>query len=463
LQITNPQIQNLPEFRSHKLELGNAQWTKLVSPAPGEGDKVEIGCRSDEPVPQSISEVRQALAQTDFLPLDPFVASVGASVAADQVEIPKGEKAEGIVIPGFYQKEIEVMTGFQNGPGAPLLVILPGIHSNGESSHNNRFKKMALERGMNYVMLPNSLSESMMEDLPRNHPGNPRVDALCTHKVLELLKERYPDHFNQVSVAGYSYGALHGANLVRLDEELDPANRLINGSLVALSPPQNLESSMKQLDSLRKDYEKDSGSITDVGLRYKHDVKKYGYEGFYQSDLSEHGPGTNITEIKIADRYGSRDGLQYVVEEVDTQFAPHILPKNTEHYKEAGIWERHQMRKEHEQIVENITYDQFSDQWMSQDDWLKDQGLTPSAMAELYSFPNAMEAIHQTPVMVLASADDYILAAKDVQTLRSLEKTSGELEVVKVYETGGHVALDWNPEIANAMVDFACAGGKLHA
>ncbi len=461
--MTSFKLQSLPQFQTHKLDPSRAEWTKLVSAAPGEGDAVVIGRRATESIPESVSEVRKKLNTLDFLPIDPFVASVAASVAADQVEIPKGEKALKVQVPKFYQKEVEVLAGFQNGPGAPLLVILPGIHSEGESSHNNRFKKMALERGMNYVMLPNSLSESMMEDLPLNHPGNPRVDALCTRAVLASLKDTYPDYFEQVSVAGYSYGGLHGANLVRLDEESAPEDRIITGSLVALSPPQNLESSMRELDGLRKGYETGSGSIADVGVRYKHDVKKYGYEGFLQSDLSQHAAGTNITEIEIADKYGSRDGLQDVTEKIDLQFEHNLLPKNTEAYKQAGIFEKHKMRKEHEQIVENMTYQEFSDRWMSQDAWLLQQGLTPSTMAERYSFPNAMKAINHTPVMVLASADDYILAAKDVQALRKLETTSGPLEVVKVYETGGHVALDWNPEMADAMVDFARAGGKLHA
>ena len=94
---------------------------------------------------------------------------------------------------------------------------------------------------------------------------------------------------------------------------------------------------------------------------------------------------------------------------------------------------------------------------------MSQQGLTPEALSTRYSFSEAIKAIKDTPVMVLASADDYILAPQDVGTFRSLEDHPGKLEVVRVFDTGGHVGLTWNPKIAETVVDFAAAGKQLHS
>lgn len=427
------------------------QWREIVTPQPGEGDLVEVGRRSAERPFESMAEVRERVAALTFHPIDPYVATVGCSINGERVEIPKGEQTVEVAAPDYYAETVEVLMGTHNGPGAPMLVILPGIHSSGESSHTNVFRKMALERGMNYVVLPNSLSEVMLEDKPYNHPGNPRVDAEASHQILSNLKQAYPEYFESISLGGYSYGALHGANLVRYDEE--KPERLINGSLIAVSPPENLDHSMRELDGLRELYKEGAGSIPSTGLKYRQDVKKYGYENFLQSKLSERGPGSNITEIKIADKYGSRDSLMKLVENVDVGFAHNQLPRNTQEYKDAGWWQRRKMRQEHEQQVENMTYKEFSADWMSKDRWLTERGLTPAELAARYSFSEAIKAIEETPVLALVSADDYILAEQDVQAFRNLP--TGELEVVRVMNHGGHVGLTWNPEIQDTLGDFA--------
>jgi predicted alpha/beta-fold hydrolase len=430
-----------------------AEWRAIVSPEPGDRDRVEVGKRVEEQSFTSIAEVRERVKALDFHPLDPYVATVGNAISAERIEIPEGEVTVELSLPDHYADTVEVLMGTHNGPGAPMLVILPGIHSSGKSSNTNVFRKMALERGMNYVVLPNSLSEAMLEDMPKNHPGNPRLDAEATHLILSRLKQSQPEYFRTISVGGYSYGALHGANLVRYDEEQE--QRLINGTLVAVSPPENLDHSMRQLDSLRGLYAEGAGSISQTGIKYRHEVKKHGYEGFMESDLASRGPGTNVTEIKISDKYGSRDGLMKLVETIDTQFSHNRLPRNTQEYQDANWWQRHKLREKHDRQVENMTYDEFSAGWMSKDRWLVERGLTPAALAARYSFSEAIKAIDETPVLTLASADDYILAPQDVEALRRLESTSGELEVVRVLDTGGHVGLTWNPEIQKTVADFA--------
>ncbi len=436
-----------------------AEWDRLIAGGEDDGYPVLPGRRSSEPVPGTMDEVRAIVDSLSFHGIDPFVATVAAAVSAGMTKLPRGEFGVHVPVPGFYNKPAKVRMSTRNGPEAPMMVILPGIHGSGEGSHTDSFKKMALERGMNYVVIPNSLSSDALDWEPVNHPGNPRVDAKATHTLLKELQSKYPDHFRQVSVGGYSYGALHGANLVRFEEESqrDPSKRLINGSLVGVSPPENLEHSMKELDGLRELYAEGAGSIIGTGLSYRNQVRRHGYENFMRSDLSGRGPGQNITEIKISDKYGSRDGMESLVDRVDRQFGHDILPVNSPEYPDASRAEKRRMRQEHEQQIEDMTYARFSDDWMSKDKWLKDRRMTPEQMAERYKFTTAMKAIKDTPVMMFGSADDYILTDRNVQDIRALERRPAKNHVVKTFDTGGHVGVLWNPEVQNVLADFAYA------
>lgn len=437
-------------------------WEDIIRPDPGQEEPVDPGRREGDRVPRNIAEVREKLSALSFHDIDPYVATVASGVAAGQIDVPKrGESKVRLELEPFFKKRVELFMGTHNGPGAPMLVILPGIYGNGKGGHSETLKKIALERGMNYVAFPNSLSKESLRDDPKDHPGNPRLSAEVSYKALQTLKAKYPSYFQNVSVAGYSYGALHGANLVRLEEELQDADpgrqRLITGGLVSVSPPENLAHSMKELDGLREQYKEGAGSIISNGLKYKKHVKRYGYDGFLESDLAKRGPGENITEIKISDKYGSRDGLKDMVDRVDYDFGHKRLPMNKPEFWEGTESQRQEWQRQHIAMLDGMTYDEYSQQYMAKDSWLREQNLTPDQMAAKYSFSNAMEVIDDTPVMVLVSADDYILNADDVAEFRKLERSPGPLEAVRVFDHGGHVGLSWNPEIQNAMADFLFA------
>lgn len=401
----------------------------------------------------NIQEFRQRVAGLSFHPIDPYVASVAGSVAGDDIQLPPGESEVSLSLPDYYAEDVELLLGTQNGPGAPMLVLIPGIYGEGDGGHNQRLKDMALRKGMNYLVLPNSSAKSMLEDKPYYHPGNPRLDALWSRQAIAQLRQRMPEYFKHVSIAGYSYGGLQAVNVARVDEEA--SERLINGGVVAVCPPENLSHSMDQFDELRNHYDAGVIDITASMVRYKQDTKKYGYENFMQSELAARGEGTNQAEMEMADKYGSRDGLRETIEKVDVQLGHNRLPMNTPEYAKANLWTKVQMRQEHKRIVENMTYREMMDGWMCKDRWLVQQGLTPAQMSEKYSFSEAIKALDRTPVLALTAKDDYILNPDDMRIWKKTEEQAGPLEVVRVFDRGGHVGLAWNPEIAETMVDFA--------
>lgn len=430
-----------------------AEFDSLVGPRPD--DKVEIG--QDTPPRHEIRNMEQARQMLEGLRyhpgIDPFVATVAGGVYAGKVDDPKDAQKLELNLPRYYDESFELEAGLQHGPDAPMLVILPGIYGDRSGGYNTLIKKTAHERGMNYLVIPNALSQDALDDEARFHPGNPRLEAEMVLDVLKTLKEQNPDFFDKVSISGYSYGGLLAANVVRADEEkFSEDNRLITGGMFAVSPPENLYDSMKELDQLRLDYAKGADSVVGTVAKYRKEVKKYGYQNFFQSELARRGPGDNTTEIKISDKYGSRNDMEEMVPRVDERFGHNAIPKWDPRYPG-----RNRQRAE---MLDSMNYQWYSKDWFAKDSWVVERGLTPKSMAEEYSFKSAMDKIERTPALTLLSRDDYIINPKNVATFDTLASQTEEFEATKLLRTGGHVGALFNPEVRGVLADFTYAAAE---
>jgi pimeloyl-ACP methyl ester carboxylesterase len=427
-----------------------AEYRELIAPKPD--DRVEIG-QDTAPVRElrSMTEAKNALSLLDYHPdIDPFVATVAGGIYAGKVSDPKDAQKISLELPKYYEREFEVELGLQHGPEAPLLVILPGIYGERDGGFNTLTKKTAHERGMNYLVIPNALGDDALDDGPKFHPGNPGLESEMVVDILKMMKERHPDHFDKVSITGYSYGGLLAANVVRADEEAhNEEQRLITGGMFAVSPPEDLYDSMRELDGLRLDYADGAGSVLGTVLKYRKDVKKFGYQNFPLSELAQRGKGENITEIKISDKYGSRNDMEDMVPRVDRMFGHNAIPRMNPLDPDTN-------RKRRE-MLDAMNYLWYSSDWFSKDSWLVARGLTPEAMADEYSYKNALNKIERTPALTLVSRDDYIINQDNVRTYEQLAAQNEPLEATKVLETGGHVGALFNPEVRGVLADFTFA------
>jgi pimeloyl-ACP methyl ester carboxylesterase len=427
-----------------------SEFDELIGPRPD--DRVEIG--QDTPPAKDIQDMdqaRRALAGLDYhRDIDPFVATVAGGIYAGKVDDPDDAVKVLLDLPEYYDDKFEVEAGLQHGPDAPMLVILPGIYGDRDGGFNTLMKKTAHERGMNYLTIPNSLSEDALDDDAKFHPGNPGLESQIVLDVLRLMKERNPEHFDKVSIAGYSYGGLLAANAVRADEEtFNDEERLITGGMFAVSPPENLYDSMRELDGLRQEYAKGAGSVLGTVLKYRKEVKKFGYENFPQSEVAKRGTGENITEIKISDKYGSRNDMEDMVPTVDRRFGHNAIPKWDIRYPGRN--------KKRAEMLDSMNYLWYSGDWFSKDSWLVERGLTPQALAQEFSFKNALDKIGRTPALTLVSRDDYIINQSNVKTFDKLAKQNEPLEATRVLENGGHVGALFNPDVRGALADFTYA------
>lgn len=409
-----------------------------------------VDTNADKPLSrgfENMEQAKKALDSVEFQKLDPFVATIAGSTSTRSAKKPKGAGTIELTLPQYYKEKFEVELGLQNGPDAPLLVILPGIYGKIDDGHNVLLKSLAHAKGMNYLVIPNAMGADALDDNPVNHPGNPGLESQMVVDILGALKNHSPEHFEKVSLAGFSYGGLLAANVVRRDEEQNSeSDRLITGGMVSVSPPENLYDSMLELDSLRQRYKEGAGSMVSRGLKYRKQVKKLGYENFSESEFAKIGPGTNITEIKMADHYGSRKNMKSMVAQADQMFEHNKIPEKDILKPSKG--------KQRKKILNSMNYEWYSQDWFSKDSWLVERGLTPEKLAEEFSYERALNTIESTPVLNLVSADDYILNSENLATYQKLEKNEQALEKTKITDFGGHVGHVFNPEVQEVLTDF---------
>jgi len=398
-----------------------------------------------------IEKMRLKVGGLSVHPVDPFVATVAGAVAAEFSRAPREDRV-CVDLPDYYEKKVEVSIGAQRGQDSAMLVILPGVYSDEKSAQARLLKQLAWKNGMNYTVIANSASTAMLRSKPRFHPGNPRLDAVVGHKILEQLSDRYPRYFKTISVVGYSYGGLLAANLVRYDEEQKQS--LISGNLVSSCPPVNYANSMRRFDELREEYQpQGSLSIWKTLLGYRNAVQKFGYEAFQDCPLATRESRDCTMERLIADEYGSRGGLRALMDWVDRHQGSAKLPLNREAQGGRSYSARRADAIEHARALEGVTYRQMEEN-LNRDPWMRAQGETFESLAVRYSLTSALSLIRKTPTMVLASQDDYILKEEDVAALRAVEAQPAPNQVVKVLNAGGHVGAHWNPEIREAMIRF---------
>ena len=261
-------------------------------------------------VSDSIDTARLALRLLDYPAIDPFAASVASVVWASHHAVLTG-KTEKIAVPEAFQKPIPVEVNLKNGKDAPMLVIFPGLGSTTITSQVRALKSQALDRGMNYTVMPNPWSKTWLGAVPKHAPGNLPWETQVTRDVLHALQKRHPGFYENVSAVGYSYGSLLGASVVAHDHDAGAGASTVQGSLVAISPPQNLCDSLQALDGLRTQYDPPH-NVSGVLASYGAAVTYYGYDRIGESYVAKR-QDTDV-EKYLADTMASRDHLEQVLE-----------------------------------------------------------------------------------------------------------------------------------------------------
>ena len=409
-----------------------------------------------ESVQASMVETRAGLGELSFPAINPFAASVAANVWSEQHGTIWGRSTINVMVPGRLRYPLPIEVSFTNGPDAPMALILPGIGGEGSSAHVSMLAKQALDHGMNYTVMPNPWSNLWLSSNPEHDPGNLPWESQATREVLEALRTDYPKYYDHVSAVGYSYGALLGAALVA-DQATDTSSRpLINGGLVAISPPENLIDSMECLDHLRTEYH-DTSDWRSVSAKYAAWVDYYGYDRVLDSPIATRE--NRDVEKFLADTVASRQHQQQVIRYTDLHDGLDLLPLNHEIAVHGPILDKTRekaLRQAQDKAVQDSTFGQYADIYLAPCLIHCKESSSLDEMAEQYSFSHLLTEAsgHGVPVMTLSAADDYILQPENVATFRALEANPAPDQAMRVLDHGGHVGVLFNPQAREQIMHF---------
>lgn len=456
-----PSVARPARVRANR-ELTTEEWHQLMQPRPGEERPVRLPGKpplaSERYAPRSMAETRERLDAIRYPELNPYVASVASDMWASVQGGVKDSVVEYVRLPGSFEYSVRVGMSLDNGKDAPMLLILPGVGGGHRDSKVQALKRLALENGMNYVSVDNAFGPGWLYSRPAHDPGNLQNEAKVTYDLLQQVRAKHPEHFRKMSVVGYSYGGSLAASMLRHQQVVGDSRPLITGSVVSLSPPESMVDSMRELDGLRQQYEgKKVGSAVFRAMVYRGTLREEGYEGFLRSHVARRDGAETLTELMMVDQYGSRSGMENAIEYLDRMRGHLKLPLNArEAERKWPIENWQELRDKQTALLDASTYSSYLQDYLAKDPWFAQHGTTPGQVGEAHRYSRLMRDVagKGVPVMTLASADDYILTARNVQDFRNLEKSPAPDQVTKVYDKGGHTGLFLNPEIRQSMMDF---------
>ncbi len=135
---------------------------------------------------------------------------------------------------------------------APVVIFLPGMFTDVESSRARRFLEVFGERGFHVILVPNPWSEHALESLPAVLPGHIAEEGAAawelSSRALAILKAAYPGKIGKVNLAGESYGTILAATFLAHDHA-QPVS-LIDGETTLFSPILKMVDTLEGLDAM---------------------------------------------------------------------------------------------------------------------------------------------------------------------------------------------------------------------
>jgi predicted alpha/beta-fold hydrolase len=397
-----------------------------------EGARLPLGSPAEAPCslatrPAGVDQARALLQATTFPALDPYAAIVAASVdAVIKTQTPRTEQIS-IELPQHLAHPLPVTLGLEAGPHAPMMVIFPGTGGDADDKLALELAQQAKQQGMNFVVLPNPWSKAWLAAGPSHLPAVvPReVEANCA--LLQALQAKLPAYFEHVSGVGMSYGALLGAATVRA-EQAAASPRVINGTFVSISPPENLVDSMHALSHFGDGAEVSSLTLAGTCTAYALEMARHGLGDFARSALAQ--AADHSAERALAFRLGPQAVLFQALD---------LLHLPTAHI---------------------ATLEDFSNSYLKADPWFAEHHTSVEAVSDAYRYSTLLADVagHGVPVVTLTAQDDCILTADNRATLAHEAAGTRPDQLTYQYEHGSHMGLLLDPQIREAVGRIAACG-----
>lgn len=168
---------------------------------------------------------------------------------------------KSIEVPG-YAKPFRYLVATQkkdkNAVRAPLVVFLPGMFTDVESSRAKRFIEVFGERGYHVLLPPNPWSAHALESFPAKRPGHIEDEAAVmwefSSRAIALFKKEHGELVSSVNLAGESYGTILAGVFLAIDRE--KKHPIVNGTTTLFSPVLHMLQTLESVDAMMDRNEK---------------------------------------------------------------------------------------------------------------------------------------------------------------------------------------------------------------
>lgn len=161
----------------------------------------------------------------------------------------------------YFSDGLQLVVFKQDKP-APLVFVVAGTGSSGESPTTQILGRLLYARGMNVVIIPSPSHPQFVVTASKTFvPGIMQTDAEDLLRVMEMAKAQLA-HEMQVTgykLVGFSLGAMHAAFV----GELDSRQHVFDfNSVVLINPPDRLDHSISLIDNMLQRYtERDPAAV----------------------------------------------------------------------------------------------------------------------------------------------------------------------------------------------------------
>ena len=204
----------------------------------------------------------------DFPFVDPLVATVVATPAANRVVLPEIEEGREAlpfrvqplpdrkVPPVFFFERFGAEFGLlaQAGP-APLVFVIAGTGGSWKADINWRLATLLWDAGLHVIALPNQTHANFIVNASTTGmPGRLRDDAVDMHRLMRLALAQVQNRIEvtEVHLTGYSLGATLAGFIAKLDDELLATGEggFDFGRVLLLNPSVSLFTSIQLVDDM---------------------------------------------------------------------------------------------------------------------------------------------------------------------------------------------------------------------
>lgn len=351
----------------------------------------------------------------------------------------------------------------QHKSKAPLIFVIAGTGASYRSVTVKNLQKIFYQAGFHVVAISSpTVANFMLNASTSVVPGNLQEDSQDIHQVMRHIMNKHNDiQVSDYYLTGYSLGASHAAFVTMLDDAKNASEQFHFKKVLLISPPLSLASSVDILDKMLE--ENIPGGLDQFNDYYQKIIRKasdyyhqneqlgLGKEFFYEM-FRQQPPADK--QMKAIIGFVFRMSSSGMVFSADVyNHGGYIVPKH-----EVNKLTASSSLTEYSKVAHRLGFNDYIDNFYLPRFVLKsDQSRqTLIAQSSLESIAGYLQ--QNSRIMLMHNLDDPILAAGDIDKLKSLFPGRAIL-----YPYGGHLGnINYKQNVHDMLEYFLGKNTALH-